>query len=215
MAATESDSRNIVRHHGGITAADRERLLGQRGCIVWLTGLSGSGKSTIGYALEERLVRAGHAACVLDGDNLRHGLNGDLGFSAEDRAENIRRVGEVAILFADAGLITISAFISPYRRDRQRLRETAGHDRFVEVYVQTPLEVCQQRDPKGLYAKALAGEIQDFTGIDAPYEAPESPEVILDTQDKTVDECVDVVLSYLAQHGTIMHQVGGQASAEK
>ena len=207
--AMESDSRNIVRHYGRIGAADREELLGQRGCIVWLTGLSGSGKSTIGYALEERLIRDGHAAYVLDGDNLRHGLNGDLGFSAEDRAENIRRVGEVAILFADAGLITISAFISPYRCDRDRLREAAGKGRFVEVYVQTPLEVCQERDPKGLYAKAHAGEIQDFTGVDAPYEPPQSPELVLDTQDRTVDECVEVVLSYLAQNGKTARQARG------
>ncbi len=213
--ATGPDSRNIVRQHGKVDSARREGLFGQRGCIVWLTGLSGSGKSTIAYALEERLVRDGHATYVLDGDNLRHGLNGDLGFSAEDRVENIRRVGEVAMLFADAGLITVSAFISPYRSGRDRLREAAGPGRFVEVYVNTPIEVCQHRDPKGLYAKAHAGEIKDFTGVSAPYEVPESPELVLNTQDKTVDECVDVVLSYLTQAGVVIGQAGSRAAAEK
>lgn len=200
----EPRSRNIVKHEGRIGVADRASLLGQRGCIVWMTGLSGSGKSTVGYALEEHLVRSGHAAFVLDGDNLRHGLNSDLGFSVEDREENIRRVGEVAVLFADAGFIVISAFISPYQRDRQRLRQAAGPGRFVEVFVNTPLEVCRQRDPKGLYAKAAAGEIRDFTGIDAPYEPPESPELLLDTTEETVDKCVETVFGYLKHNGIIL-----------
>ncbi len=181
-------------------------LLGQRGCVVWLTGLSGSGKSTIGFALEERLVRDGHAAYVLDGDNIRHGLNGDLGFSPEDREENIRRIGEVAALFADAGLITISAFISPYRRDRDRARAAAGEGRFVEVFVDAPVEICERRDPKGLYVKARAGEIKDFTGVSAPYEPPLSPEVVLETQNKTVDECVDDILGYLTGSGILVRR---------
>lgn len=183
-------SRNIVRHEGSVSREARERILDQRGCVVWLTGLSGSGKSTIARALEERLVADGHLAYVLDGDNIRHGLNSDLGFSPEARAENIRRIGEVAALFADAGVIVVTALISPYRADRARVRETVGTERFVEVFVDTPLEVCEQRDPKGLYRKARANEIPEFTGISAPYEAPEAAEVTLEAGSASVAECV-------------------------
>ena len=149
--------------------------------MVWLTGLSGAGKSTLATAVEAALIRAGHAACVLDGDNLRHGLNADLGFSPEDRRENIRRAGEVAALFADAGLIVIAAFISPYRAGREAAREAIGAARFLEVFLDAPLAVCERRDPKGLYRRARAGEIAEFTGISAPYEPPEAPALTLDT----------------------------------
>ncbi len=183
-------TKNIVRHAGAVSREAREQLLNQRGCVVWLTGLSGSGKSTIAHALEETLIREGHLAYVLDGDNIRHGLNSDLGFSPADRAENIRRIGEVAALFADAGVIVITALISPYRADRARVREIAGAGRFIEVFVDTPIEVCEQRDPKGLYRKARANEIPEFTGVSAPYEAPEAAEVTLEAGRASVGECV-------------------------
>jgi bifunctional enzyme CysN/CysC len=175
-------SPNVVRHASGVTREQRWAATGTAGATVWLTGLSGSGKSTVAVRLEARLLAAGTAAYMLDGDNLRHGLNGDLGFSAADRAENVRRAGEVAQLFADAGLIAIVPLISPYRADRDLVRrrhEEAGL-RFVEVFVDTPIEVCEARDPKGLYAKARAGEITGFTGVDDPYEPPEHPELRLD-----------------------------------
>ncbi len=171
--------------------------------VIWLTGLSGSGKSTTAYALERALVDAGHLAYVLDGDNVRHGLNADLGFSADDRAENIRRIGEVAGLFADAGVIAIASFISPYRADRARAREVAGDGRFVEVYLDVPLDVCEQRDPKGLYAKARAGEIADFTGVSAPYEAPDAPELTLDTSALDPDGCAAAIVACLTKRGVL------------
>jgi len=197
---------NIVWHDGHVTTEDRSRVLGQRGCVLWFTGLSGSGKSTVARAVEEALLKRGHAAYVLDGDNVRHGLNSDLGFSPEDRKENIRRLGEVAALFADSGLITITAFISPYQADRNQARRileerTVAH--FFEVYVNTPIEVCEERDPKNLYAKARAGEIPEFTGISAPFEAPVSPEIELLTARKTIEECVDQVLRELKDSGTL------------
>jgi adenylylsulfate kinase len=194
---------NIVRHEGAVSAEERERLLGQRGCVVWLTGLSGSGKSTIARALEQRLVAEGKLAYVLDGDNLRHGLNAGLGFSPADRAENIRRTGEVAALFADAGIIVIAALISPYRADRDRVRASAGAGRFIEVFVDTPLEICEQRDPKGLYRKARANELPDFTGISAPYEAPEHPELRLEAAEHSVEQCVAQVRAFLAGRGML------------
>lgn len=190
-------SRHITRHTGHVSVEERARLLGQRGAVVWLTGLSGSGKSTLAYAVESRLVEEGHPAFVLDGDNLRHGLNRDLGFSAEDRDENIRRVGEVAALFAEAGVIAIASFISPYAVARERARERAGRDAFVEIYLDTPLAVCERRDPKGLYKKARAGEIPEFTGISAPYEVPEDPSLRLDTDALSVEACVDLVVDHL------------------
>ncbi len=181
-----------------MTAEQRALRNGHSGCVVWLTGLSGSGKSTIAIELERQLFNLGGQVYVLDGDNMRHGLGSDLGFSHEDRKENIRRAGEVAKLFADAGMICITAFISPYRSDRELARSIAPRGKFLEVYLNASLEVCEQRDPKGLYAKARAGEIKDFTGISAPYEPPPHPEINLFTDRCTVDECVAAVLAELA-----------------
>lgn len=175
--------------------------MGHRGAVVWLTGLSGAGKSTLAYAIERRLVSDKHAAFVLDGDNVRHGLCRDLGFSAKDRDENIRRVGEVAALFAEAGVIAIAAFISPYAAGRRRACERAGADAFVEVFVDAPLEVCERRDPKGLYKKARSGEISNFTGVDAPYEVPVEPTLTLNTHTLDVDGCVDQVVAFLGDRG--------------
>lgn len=176
-------------------------MLGQRGCVVWLTGLSGSGKSTLAVALEAALVGAGRAAYVLDGDNLRHGLNSDLGFSPAERAENIRRAGQVAALFADAGLIAITSFISPYRADRERARDAVGAERFLEVFVDAPLEVCERRDPKQLYRRARAGEIGEFTGVSAPYEPPASPTLVLDTTRLDVAGGVARLIGLLRERG--------------
>lgn len=187
----------LTRQRSSVTRADRQRLLGQSGAVVWLTGLSGAGKSTIAYGLENRLVSANKAAFVLDGDNVRMGLCADLGFSPRDRDENIRRIGEVAALFADAGVIAITAFISPYREARERARNTVGPDRFIEVHLAASLEVCEARDPKGLYARARAGEIEDFTGVSAPYNAPEEPQLVLHTGRDSVDVCIDAVVDHL------------------
>lgn len=196
-------STNIRWHGALVTRAEREQILGARGCVIWLTGLSGSGKSTVARRLEQLLLERGSNAYVLDGDNIRFGLNRNLGFSPDDRAENIRRVGEVAKLFADASVIAITAFISPYRADRDSVRQLLAPGEFIEVFVNTPIEVCEQRDPKGLYRKARAGEIPEFTGISAPYEAPESPEVLLQTAGRTVDEAAQDVVDYLIARGFI------------
>ncbi len=177
----------------------REACLGQRGCVIWLTGLSGSGKSTIARAMEKRLVEAGRFAYVLDGDNVRHGLNADLGFSADDREENIRRIGHVAALLADAGCITITSFISPYRRGRDQARAVVAEGRFIEAYLDVSLDECERRDPKSLYKKARAGEIREFTGIDAPYEPPLSPELSLRTGECDVDQCVSRLCGLLVE----------------
>jgi adenylylsulfate kinase len=194
-------SENIKWHSGQVTTADRESILGQHGCVVWLTGLSGSGKSTVACALEARLLEFQCLSYVLDGDNMRQGLNKDLGFSEEDRVENIRRIGEVAALFSHAGVITIAAFISPYNEGRQIAREAAGKGCFVEVFLNVPLQECEKRDPKGLYQKARSGEILNMTGISAPYEAPEAPELVLRTHTMSPDDCVDVIIAYLqTQH---------------
>jgi bifunctional enzyme CysN/CysC len=190
-------SDNIYWSHGKVTPAQRALRNKHPGCIVWLTGLSGSGKSTISTELERELFNLGKHAYVLDGDNIRHGLNRDLGFSPEDRKENIRRIGEVAKLFADAGIICITSFISPYRSDRELVRNMVPEAQFVEVHVDAPIDVCEQRDPKGLYAKARANEIKEFTGISAPYEAPENPEIKLHTDKLTVAESVATILEYL------------------
>lgn len=176
---------NIFWHERLITKEDRERLNGHKGVCIWYTGLSGSGKSTIAIEVENLLFKKVIRSYVLDGDNIRHGLNNDLGFSPEDRTENIRRIGEVSKLFVDAGLIVMTAFISPYRSDRRQVRDLMFKGEFVEVYVKCDLEVCEQRDPKGLYKKARAGEIKEFTGIDAPYEEPENPELIINTSEIT------------------------------
>jgi adenylyl-sulfate kinase len=192
-------SENVTWHAGEVTRADRERVTGGEGLTVWLTGLSGSGKSTIAVAVEAALLERGRHAYLLDGDNLRHGLNGNLGFSAEDRAENVRRVGEVAKLLADAGTVTLVSLVSPYVADRDRVR--AMHDaaglRFVEVFVDTPLEECERRDPKGLYAKARAGELKGMTGIDDPYEAPANPELTLRPAEQSIEQSVSAVIAAL------------------
>jgi adenylylsulfate kinase len=192
---------NITWHHGEITEEDRHRLNGHRGLTIWLTGLPSSGKSTIARRLERRLIEKGVRAYVLDGDNIRHGLNKDLGFSPEDRAENIRRVGEVAALFSDAGVVCITAFISPYREDREAAKRAIGEVRFVEVYCSCSLKECEMRDPKGLYKKARAGEIPEFTGISAPYEEPLSPEVRLETDNLSLEEEANIIISYLTKKG--------------
>lgn len=195
-------SENVVWHDSDLPRRDRWDALGVTGVTVWLTGLSGSGKSTVAAAVERRLLEAGVPAYLLDGDNLRHGLNGDLGFGAAERSENVRRVGEVARLFADAGVVTLVPLISPYRADRERAR--AAHDaaglRFVEVFVNTPIDECERRDPKGLYAKARAGEIIGFTGVDDPYEPPTSPDLELTPALATVEDCAGAVLDLIA-HG--------------
>ena len=195
--------RNITRHLGLVASDDRARVLGQQPVTLWLTGLSGSGKSTLAYALEKRLMEEGHACFVLDGDNVRHGLNRDLGFSPDDRAENIRRVAEVSRLFNEAGLIVITSFISPFRSDRGAARDTIGEERFIEVYVDAPLAVCEARDPKGLYRKARAGEIPEFTGISSPYEPPDDPELRLEAGDLSIDEMVSRVLALLNDRGVV------------
>lgn len=192
---------NIVWHEGTITRKDRERKNGHRGAIVWLTGLSGSGKSTIAVKLEELLFERGVNCYRLDGDNIRHGLNSNLGFSPADREENIRRIGEVSKLFVDAGLIVMTSFISPYRKDRDHVRATVAQPRdFIEVYINCPVEECEKRDTKGLYAKARAGEIPEFTGISAPYEEPLNPELVIETAGETVEQSAQKLLAYLEQH---------------
>jgi adenylylsulfate kinase len=194
---------NVSWHAGEVGESDRERLLGHGASCVWLTGLSGSGKSTIARRIERHAIERGVLAYVLDGDNIRHGLNRDLGFGPEARTENIRRIGEVARLFVDAGVLVITAFISPYRADRALVRALLPPERFVEVYVSTPLAVCEARDPKGLYRRARAGEIAEFTGIDSPYEAPEAPELTIDTSEAGVDACAERVLEWLALRGVV------------
>ena len=202
---TKQMATNITWHEGTVTRQERQENLTQQGATIWLTGLSGSGKSTIAVAVEQVLLQRGKHAYVLDGDNVRHGLNKNLGFSAEDRTENIRRIGEVSKLFADAGLISIASFISPYRADRDLVR--ALHDEaklpFLEVYVETPLDVAEQRDPKGLYKKARAGEIKGFTGIDDPYEEPENAEMVLHTADQSVEESVAALIELIEGRGLL------------
>jgi len=197
----EQKSTNITWHEGHTTRAERESLLGQRGVTVWLTGLSGSGKSTVAVAAEHALVQRGRLAYVLDGDNIRHGLNSNLGFSPEDRTENIRRIGEVAKLFTDSGIIVFTSFISPYRADRDAVRALMADGDFVEVHVDASLETCEGRDVKGLYQKARAGEIPEFTGISAPYEAPEKPELVLDTNTQTIEESAAALVGHLEKNG--------------
>ena len=199
----EPVSTNIVRAEGRVDAAARRAVTGHGAATLWFTGLSGSGKSTVAYAVEEALVARGVNAFVLDGDNVRFGLNADLGFSPEDRAENIRRIGHVARLMVDAGVVVLSSFISPYRADRDAVRALHPDGGFVEVFVDTPLEVCEARDVKGLYARARAGEIEDFSGISAPYEAPEAPELRLDTSELALPACVDLVVDHLVDTGVL------------
>jgi adenylyl-sulfate kinase len=196
---------DVTWHHSIVTRAQRQTLLAQVGCTLWFTGLPSSGKSTTAFTVEQQLVRSGHLAFVLDGDNVRHGLNKNLGFSAEDRAENIRRIGEVAKLFAEAGLVAMTAFISPYRRDRAEARalHTAAGIPFVEIFVDTPIELCEQRDPNGLYAKARAGEITGFTGIDDPYEPPLSPELVIRAAELLPSETAARIIALLETRGVL------------
>jgi len=202
---TDRKATNIVWHEGHVNRSLRLAMLGQTGATVWFTGLPSSGKSTTAFTVEHALIQRGRLAYVLDGDNVRHGLNKNLGFSAEDREENIRRIGEVARLFADAGFICLSSFISPYAADRDRVRQI--HDQagltFVEVYVDAPVTTCEQRDPKGLYAKARAGQIKGFTGVDDPYEPPAKPELVVKTAERSAEECAAAVLELLEQRGLI------------
>ncbi len=201
--ANEPKAKNIVWHPGDVSREARQKKLGHRGCTMWFTGLSGSGKSTVAVALEKALWDRGIVSYILDGDNVRHGLNKDLGFSPEDRTENIRRIGEVANLFTDSGVINLTAFISPYRADRDVVRELMEDGDFIEVHVDCPLEECEKRDVKGLYKKARAGEIPEFTGISAPYEAPENAELTLKTGDLALEESVAVCIDYLESKGYI------------
>ncbi|HET7315284.1 adenylyl-sulfate kinase [Salinisphaera sp.] len=210
-----SKNENLIWHDGTVSRERREAINRHRGLTIWFTGLSGSGKSTISVALEERLTNMGCRTYRLDGDNVRTGLNRDLSFTPEDRIENIRRIGEVAKLFRDAGIINLTAFISPYRRDREMARALSGEDDFVEVFVDAPLAVCEQRDPKGLYKKARAGSIPNFTGISAPYEAPENPEVHLHTADKDVNGCIEQLVEYLITRGYLENSLVAAAGSAR
>src|SRR5215831_7617971 len=199
----EQKATNITWHEGSVSRQEREGLLNQKGVTVWMTGLSASGKSTIACILEQMLLHKKKHAYRLDGDNIRMGLNKNLGFSAEDRAENIRRIGEVGKLFASAGVITLTAFISPYRGDRNAARALLPEGEFIEIFVNTPIEVCEARDPKGLYKKARAGQLKGFTGIDDPYEAPEKPELVLDGGKKSIDDLAEEVVAFLKTRGLL------------
>ncbi len=196
-------SQNITWHHPIITKEERERLLGQKGVTLWFTGLSRSGKSTLATEIEKRLYKRGYITFILDGDNIRHGLNRDLGFSPKDREENIRRIGEVAYLFSQAGIINMTAFISPYRADRKKARDLANEGEFIEIFCKCALEACEKRDSKGVYKKARAGEILDFTGISAPYEEPQDPEITIETDRETIEESANKIISYLEKNGFI------------
>jgi adenylylsulfate kinase len=202
---SETKATNITWHEGHVTREERAGLLKQKGATLWFTGLSGSGKSTIAFTLEHALVQRGRLAYVLDGDNIRHGLNKNLGFSAADREENIRRIGEVAKLFADCGVLTMTSFISPYRADRDRVRalHVEGKLPFLEIYVATPIATCEQRDPKGLYKKARAGQLKNFTGIDDPYEAPLNPELTLDATSTSPQQAAALLIEFLEKQGLL------------
>ena len=199
--------KNLYWHKHSVTVEDRWDEYGYKSCVIWFTGLSASGKSTIANALSHRLHSMNVRSYVLDGDNVRHGLCKDLGFGPQERKENIRRIGEVGKLMVDAGLITLTAFISPYREDRDMVRSILEDGRFVEVHVRCPINECENRDPKGIYKKARSGAIKEFTGISAPYEEPMAPEVVLETDKMTVDECVDRMLGYLGKKGIIRHNI--------
>ena len=201
-------SSNVVWHHATVTRARREAQNGHRGVILWFTGLSGAGKSTLAHAVEEELHRRGCRTFVLDGDNVRHGLCGDLGFSNEDRIENIRRIGEIAKLFMEAGVIVLTAFISPFRADRERVRGMVEHGDFIEIYCDSSLEVCESRDVKSMYKKARAGQIAEFTGISSPYEAPENPELVVETGVQELDVCVRQVIDEMSVRGILQPDRG-------
>lgn len=200
---SHESNEDIIWHNQHITKEKRLTLFSQKPCILWFTGLSGSGKSTIANAVEAELFKRNRKTYLLDGDNVRHGLNKDLGFSEIDRIENIRRIGEVSKLFVDAGLIVLTAFISPFKSDRQIARSLVKYDEFIEVFVDTPLDICESRDPKGLYKKARDGAIKNFTGISSPYEAPEEPQIHIKTNKYSIQECADIVVNYLVNHGYI------------
>jgi adenylylsulfate kinase len=202
----EQKATNVTWHEGSVTREERQKLLGQKGVTVWMTGLSASGKSTIAVILEQMLLHKHKHAYRLDGDNIRMGLNKNLGFSAEDRAENIRRIGEVAKLFTDAGVIAITSFISPYKKDRDAVRALNKPGEFIEVYVNVSLEAAERRDPKGLYKKARAGQIKGFTGIDDPYEAPENAEIVIDTEKMKPEQAAERILTYLEERGYLRAQ---------
>lgn len=194
---------NVVWHHGTVTRERREKLQGHKGAVVWFTGLSGSGKSTLAHIAEERLHQMGCRTYVFDGDNVRHGLCADLGFSLQDRSENIRRIGEMTKLFLDAGIVALNAFISPFMRDREAVQKLVGPDNFIEIYCRCPLEVCEQRDVKGIYKRARAGEIKEFTGISSPYEPPLHPDLVLDTDEIAPEEGAERVTQLLVQRGVV------------
>ena len=200
---------NVVWHHATVTRQRREKLNDHRGTVLWFTGLSASGKSTLAHAVEETLHVNNCRTYVLDGDNVRHGLCRDLGFSLHDRAENLRRIGEVAKLFLDSGTIVLAAFISPLRAEREKARVLIPHGDFLEIYCDAPIEVCERRDPKGMYAKARSGEIPDFTGISSPYEAPVNPELIVKTAERSLDHCRESVVNLLVERGVILPFSGG------
>ena len=202
----DTEAVEVVWHHATVTRARREQLNGHRSVVIWFTGLSGAGKSTLAHAVEEELHQRGCRTFVFDGDNVRHGLCSDLSFSLEDRQENIRRIGEMAKLFVEAGVIALTAFISPLRADRERVRGLMPHGDFIEVYVKCPVEVCESRDVKGMYKKARAGLIKEFTGISSPYEAPEHPDLVVDTATKSLEESVGSVLSLLQMRGVVPAQ---------
>jgi adenylylsulfate kinase len=198
---------NTVWHSQQVSKSQRAEIKQQTACLLWYTGLSGSGKSTIANAVDAMLFARQRHSYLLDGDNVRHGLNGDLGFSDSDRVENIRRISEVAQLFVDAGLIVSTAFISPFRADRELAASKLASGEFIEVYIDTPIEICEQRDPKGLYKKARAGEIKDFTGIDSAYEAPENPIIHVRTADKSIEQCAQQIIDHLIEHGFITQRL--------
>ena len=200
-----AQSPNTVWHHATVTRERREKLQGHRGAALWFTGLPSAGKSTIAHALEEQLHQAGCRTFVLDGDNIRHGLCGDLGFAEADRVENIRRIGELAKLFVEAGTIVLTAFVSPYRRDREHARGLLLHGDFLEIWCRCPVEVCEQRDPKGHYQRAREGKIRDFTGVSAPYEEPSDPELVLDTATVPIDRSVEKALALLRERGILQN----------
>lgn len=202
----EQANNNIVWHHSGITKVDRQKLHGHNSVILWLTGLSGSGKSTIANALQQELYKKNISVYVLDGDNLRHGINSNLTFSSEDRKENIRRTAEIGKLLVDAGIVVIAALISPFEEDRLNARGLFERDEFIEVYIKCSLEECESRDPKGLYQKARKGEIKQFTGIDQSYEEPQNPEIIINTDELSIDKSVEVILSYLLNNVQLLRR---------
>jgi adenylylsulfate kinase len=203
MGENQKKSTNVVWHHATITREHRHQINGHKSAVLWFTGLSGSGKSTLAHAVEERLYNMKCRTFVLDGDNIRHGLCSDLGFSAEDRTENIRRIGEVAKLMTEAGVIVETAFISPFKADRNVVRNLLPHGDFLEIFCDCPLDVCEERDVKGLYKKARAGDIPEFTGISSPYEAPDNPELIINTATQTLEECTSAVIELLKTRGII------------